>query len=124
MAGVGIGYNELVNKPEQRAQQKANADIAAARTQFSPYTGHGAGNYQAQQGSNSLGTGLQMGFQGMNLAQSMNNNEKQNKMYDEQMKYMQNVNNTHMVNGAMNGIKSNMSSPQLSYSSTPNPYAV
>jgi hypothetical protein len=71
MMAAGMAKNELIDKPEARAMQKKNADIAAAQTEFSPLTGAGQGTFKAQQDPSTIGAGMKWGMAGAQMGQGL-----------------------------------------------------
>lgn len=71
MAVGGLLKNELVDKPEHARQQKAQADMAAAQTQYSPLTGMGKGQFTPQGEPSSMDAAMKWGMAGAQMGQGM-----------------------------------------------------
>lgn len=82
-AGLGLLKHQLVDKPQQRAQGR----VAAAQTQFSPWTGMGAGQLGPQ--SSALGSMMQGGMTGAQLSQAYDSYNQASKLKDLQMQKLQ-----------------------------------
>ena len=93
MAATQMVMQERQNQQAAR-DNKAQAQSAAAQTQFSPWTGHGRGQANFQEQGDMLGAGIQGAASGAAMAQSyeageMNKKLGQQKLQMNQMKINQ-----------------------------------
>lgn len=98
--GAGqVLMNEFVTKPQQQKQNQTNANLAAAQTEFSPWTGASVGQYQHREPESSASKGLQGFGQGMAFQQAYNKSLQGSQSNPLSMADQEKVNRT--VNQAM-----------------------
>jgi hypothetical protein len=115
MAAGSMLMNNQQRKDTQR-HNKAQANAAAAQTQFSPWTGHGPGRADIQQSQSNLAAGVQGGMAGASMAQSYDQAQSQKNLADNQSQlYKQQSqspwftnaklrNNNHMMADSQHGV--------------------
>lgn len=103
--------NKQINKMNQ-----AQANAAAAQTQFSPWTKMGAGQFQPQMTKDVVGAGMQGALTGASFAQNYDAAQSQKSLADSQANYYRNQSqnpwifnsklkgNTHQMAGGYDGM--------------------
>lgn len=104
-AAMAVGSMFMADQQNRqvRDQNRRQADMAAAQTQFSPWTKLGAGkaNYQSEQSL--MGAGMQGGVSGMGMAQSYDQAQANEALGKAQLDYYrQNTFNPYTYNRSQN----------------------
>lgn len=86
---LAMSVGSMIMQNEQNKQienqNRAQAEMAAAQTEHSPYTGMGAGRYNPQSTGSAVGAGMQGAMAGMSFQNAYNNQQLANKMAQNEM---------------------------------------
>jgi hypothetical protein len=113
MAAGSMLMNEMQRR-ETNKQNAAQAEAAAAQTQFSPWTKMGKGQAQYQQTQSNLAAGLQGGAAGASMAQQYDQAQSQKDLANAQTDYYRsNASTPWVTNAKMRGNQHQMANSNM-----------